>query len=172
MTFLLIWPENCSIVVGPGVQYPPGTRLFGTRLTLARAAGGRPSPRFDAMPPKILVVEDNWDFREILISILHAIGYEVIEAVAAPEGIEKALAESPNLIIMDLGLPGMDGIAVLAEKGKSLKGKSVVYVLTNIGDEKKLCEARELGAKECLVKANISLSDLVEKVKKEVGMSI
>jgi len=62
------------------------------------------------MPGKILIVEDHQDSREILAIQLRLMSYEVIEAVDGQEGIEKAQAENPNLIIMDLGLPGIDGI--------------------------------------------------------------
>ncbi len=62
------------------------------------------------MPGKILIVEDHTDSREILAIQLRLMSYEVIEAVDGQEGIEKAQAENPNLIIMDLGLPGIDGI--------------------------------------------------------------
>lgn len=64
------------------------------------------------MPDKILIVEDHPDSREILAIQLRLMSYEVIEAVNGQEGIEKAQAENPNLIIMDLGLPGIDGIEV------------------------------------------------------------
>lgn len=62
------------------------------------------------MPGKILIVEDNADFRQILVHILGPLEYETIEAADASEGIEKALLEPPDLIIMDLGLPGINGI--------------------------------------------------------------
>lgn len=62
------------------------------------------------MPGKILVVEDRQDFRVILSLILRPLGHEIVEAESGREGIEKALNEAPDLIIMDLALPGMDGI--------------------------------------------------------------
>lgn len=62
------------------------------------------------MPGKILIVEDNSDFRQILVHVLLPLEYETIEAATANEGIEKALLEPPDLIIMDLGLPGLNGI--------------------------------------------------------------
>lgn len=62
------------------------------------------------MPGKILVVEDRQDFRIILSLILRPLGHEIVEAENGQEGIEKALNEAPDLIIMDLALPGMDGI--------------------------------------------------------------
>lgn len=59
---------------------------------------------------KILVVEDHPDARELLVFQLRRFGYKIIEAADGHEAVEKALAEKPNLIIMDLGLPGMNGI--------------------------------------------------------------
>lgn len=62
------------------------------------------------MLAKILVVEDHRDSREILAFMLRSMGYEIIEAVNGQEAIEKAGAEEPDLVIMDLGLPGINGI--------------------------------------------------------------
>ena len=62
------------------------------------------------MPRKILVVEDHSDDRELLIIQLRRMRYEAIGAESAEEGLEKAASEAPDLIIMDLGLPGINGI--------------------------------------------------------------
>jgi CheY-like chemotaxis protein len=62
------------------------------------------------MPPKILIVEDHQDSREVLAFMLRRMGYKVIEASNGLEAIEKARAEGPDLVIMDLGLPGINGI--------------------------------------------------------------
>lgn len=62
------------------------------------------------MARKILIVEDHPDQRMIIVSQLQPFGYEIIEAVDGHEAIEKTLAEKPDLIIMDLGLPGINGI--------------------------------------------------------------
>jgi CheY-like chemotaxis protein len=62
------------------------------------------------MPKKILVVEDNEDSRSILVTILRRFGYETAEAGSGIESIEKALSEKPDLVIMDLDLPGVSGI--------------------------------------------------------------
>ena len=64
---------------------------------------------------KILVVEDNQDFREILRLQLRFAGHQVIEASSGPEAIEKAINENPDLITMDFALPGMDGIETTIE---------------------------------------------------------
>ena len=61
------------------------------------------------MPKKILIVEDNPDHRRILVLQLRSVECEIIEASNSQDGMEKALAEAPDLILMDLGLPGIDG---------------------------------------------------------------
>jgi len=62
------------------------------------------------MAKRILVVEDNEDSRFILVVILRSLGYETTEAKTGTQGVEKALSEEPDLIVMDLSLPGMSGI--------------------------------------------------------------
>lgn len=59
---------------------------------------------------KILIVEDNPMNMELATDLLEASGYIVIQAVTAEEGINLARAEFPDLILMDVGLPGMDGL--------------------------------------------------------------
>jgi CheY-like chemotaxis protein len=71
------------------------------------------------MAKRILVVEDVEDSRAILVLILQRYcGYETIEAVTGMEAIEKAIAEKPDLIVMDLGLPDITGV----DAAKTLKG--------------------------------------------------
>ena len=62
------------------------------------------------MPTRILIVEDHVDSLEVLTIQLKAMGYEVIEAMTGEEGIEKAQVHHPEIILMDLGLPGINGI--------------------------------------------------------------
>jgi CheY-like chemotaxis protein len=62
------------------------------------------------MVHKILVVEDNTDCREVVVLQLGRLGYDTIEAPTGEAAIEKALAEMPHLIVMDLGLPGISGL--------------------------------------------------------------
>lgn len=62
------------------------------------------------MPTRVLIVEDHADSLEVLTIQLKAMGYEVIEATTGEEGIEKAEVHHPEVIVMDLGLPGINGI--------------------------------------------------------------
>jgi two-component system, cell cycle response regulator DivK len=61
------------------------------------------------MPKKILVVEDDADNRRIVVKVLSVEGYTIIEATDGHQALERARAELPDLILMDLALPNMDG---------------------------------------------------------------
>lgn len=64
------------------------------------------------MPKRVLVIEDHEDNRRILRDLLTSVGYEVIEAITGEQGINLAEALAPDLILMDIQLPGMDGYEV------------------------------------------------------------
>lgn len=102
------------------------------------------------MPGKILIVEDSADFRQILAFTLRP--YRVTEAADGQEGIEKALAEAPDLIVMDLGLPGINGIEATVRLKQNPKTTHIpVIAYTVWGDEFKE-EAMEAGMAEFLPK--------------------
>ncbi len=71
------------------------------------------------MPRKVLIVEDNRDNRELVVKVLKNKGYLTVEAVDGEEAIEKALAEKPDLILLDISLPKLDGYEV----ARLLKGR-------------------------------------------------
>lgn len=71
------------------------------------------------MSSKILVVEDNDDSRELAVKVLKNKGYQTVEAVDGEDAVEKAIAEKPALILLDISIPKMDGYEV-AKKLKSL----------------------------------------------------
>ena len=77
---------------------------------------------------KILVVEDNQDNRELVVKVLKINGYHVIEAIDGQEAIEKTRAENPNLILMDLFIPKIDGYEVTRrlKRDKDLKGIPII----------------------------------------------
>jgi two-component system cell cycle response regulator DivK len=73
-----------------------------------------------AMPRKILIVEDNQDNRELVIKVLRNKGFETVEAVDGEDAIEKAVSEKPDLILLDISLPKLDGYEV-AKRLKSME---------------------------------------------------
>ncbi len=66
------------------------------------------------MTKRILVVEDQEDNRRILRDLLTSVGFEILEAVTGEDGVAMAQAHTPDLILMDIQLPGMDGLAATA----------------------------------------------------------
>jgi two-component system, cell cycle response regulator DivK len=69
--------------------------------------------------PTILIAEDNEDLRDMLSQFLGANGYSVLGAADGHEAVETAARERPDLIVMDLGMPGMDGLSAVAEIKRS-----------------------------------------------------
>lgn len=105
------------------------------------------------MLAKILIVEDHDDSREILRIQIEHLGYEVIEARSGEEAIQKAFTENPDLIIMDLGLPGMNGIeAATALKQNSDTSDIPIIAHSVWGAEDYAAEALKAGMVEFLPK--------------------
>jgi len=77
---------------------------------------------------KILVVEDNQDNRELVVKVLKINGYHVIEAVDGQEAIEKTRAENPDLILMDLFIPKIDGYEVARRLKRDIDLKSIPII--------------------------------------------
>ncbi len=115
---------------------------------------------------KVLVVEDE----EILLTALKEElvegGYNTEGANDGQEGLEKVKSFQPDLILLDLIMPKMDGMQVLKHLKEDAATKDIpVVILTNLSDYERISDALALGAKDYLVKANYSLNDLLEKVK-------
>ena len=88
---------------------------------------------------KILVVEDTPMNMELTTDLLEVAGYEVIQAETAETGIERARAEAPNLILMDIGLPGMDGLTATAilKQDRSTKDIPIIALTSHAMKEDK-----------------------------------
>jgi DNA-binding response OmpR family regulator len=122
-------------------------------------------------PPKtILVVEDETSLLNIMYDKLTAEGYSVLKAIDGKEGLDLAIKEQPNLILLDINLPVMDGLTMLKEirKNESLKNTEVV-MLTNFSESKMLAEALQYGAHDYLVKSDWSLDDVVKLVHEKLN---
>ena len=120
---------------------------------------------------KILLVEDESTLRQPMAFGLRDEGFTVIEAENGEEGLEFALKEKPDLILLDLIMPIVDGMAVLRELRKNAWGKEVpVILLTNLNETEKITEAVESKVYEYLVKSDWSLDDVVKKIKEKLGI--
>ena len=119
---------------------------------------------------RILVVEDDKFLRDLIVQKLTKEGFKVIEAVDGEEGFKKAQEQKPDLVLLDLILPGIDGFEVLS-KIKEVPDLSEipVIILSNLGQRDDIERGLKLGAADYLVKAHFTPGDIIEKIKKVLG---
>lgn len=115
---------------------------------------------------KILVVEDEEILLTALSEELRQEGFDVVGAKDGVDGLEKAAAEQPDLMLLDLVMPRLDGISTLKKMKEQDETKNIpVVILTNLSDYDKISDALSMGAMDYLVKANYRLEELVTKIK-------
>ena len=121
---------------------------------------------------KILVVEDDNVLRHRLIDVLNDQGFKTFEAADGEEGLALAQKEMPDLMLLDIVMPKMTGLSLLEKLRGDEKTKNIGAIfLTNLSDTQKIAEALEHKAFDYLIKSDWSLEDVVEKVKKQLGMT-
>lgn len=117
------------------------------------------------MTKRILIVEDQEDNRQIMQDLLESAGYEVVIAVNGREGVDKATTDRPDLVLMDIQLPGLDGYAAarLIKDSEGLGGTPIIAVTSYaLGDDR--IKALEAGCDDYVAKP-ISPRDLLAKVR-------
>lgn len=118
------------------------------------------------------MIEDNVFLRKLYRDKLDRAGFGFIEATNGIEGINKIMVEKPNLIMLDLLLPRKNGFDVLAEIKQNKDTKNIpVIVLSNLAQEVDVKEAMKLGAAEYLIKSEVRLSEVLDKIKKILKVS-
>jgi len=117
------------------------------------------------LPKKILVVDDNNDSRELVVKVLKNQGYEMIEAIDGEEALEKAVSEKPDLILMDISIPKINGYEV-TKRLKSLEEvkKIPVVALTAHAMKGDRAKAIEVGC-EGYISKPINVRELPAQVK-------
>ncbi|MEY4480350.1 MAG: response regulator receiver protein [Bacillota bacterium] len=117
---------------------------------------------------KILIVDDQMGIRMLLSEVLKSEGYTIIEASNGVVALELASREQPDLILLDMKLPGMDGLQIL----KSLRANGVsvsVIMMTAYGELELINEAIALGAKSHFTKP-FDIDDLIVLVNQHFGL--
>lgn len=118
------------------------------------------------MAKKILFVEDEEALQKTLGEYLRREGFEVTPALDGELGLKLANEVKPDLILLDIILPKIDGLEVLKNLKENKQTKEIpVIILTNLENLEEVQKALELGATTYLVKANYSLEEVVEKIK-------
>ena len=119
---------------------------------------------------KILIVEDEKTLLKALRERFMMEGYDVYTAGDGAVALEVALTEHPNIILLDIVMPIMDGLSTLKKLRADVWGKDVpVVLLTNLNMADKVAEALDKGAFDYLVKSDWSLDDVVKKVAEKLG---
>ena len=114
---------------------------------------------------RILIVEDDIMLNKIYQTKLTLLGYQVLAAYDGEEGLMMMSAHQPHLVLLDLMLPKKNGFAVLeAAKQDAKISRIPVIILSNLGQETDIRRGTELGAVDFLVKSNIKLEAVVDKI--------
>ncbi len=110
-----------------------------------------------AAAKKILLVEDEQLIREMYTEKFSDAGYQVLEAEDGLSGFELAKKEQPDVILLDIILPQMDGFTVLEKLKKEPKTKKIpVFFLTNLKQDEDVEKGKKLGAIDYLVKSSLT----------------
>lgn len=114
----------------------------------------------------ILIVEDEPHLLGVLKDTFATEGFEVIIAKDGADGYDKAIKKHPDIVLLDIVMPKMDGIAVLKKLQEDEWGKRVpVLMLSNLCDSKIVMETIQGGATDFLIKTDWRLDEVVVKVK-------
>lgn len=115
---------------------------------------------------RVLIVEDDQALIDLYDKKFTHSGYEVIRAEDGQEGLDKAQSEHPDVILLDIMLPVMNGFEVLKQLKKSnIVDKTPVVILSNYGETKNVTEGLVSGAVEYLIKVEHTPEEVVNIVK-------
>jgi two-component system response regulator ResD len=118
------------------------------------------------MPNRVLIVEDEHDLRALYAEILTNAGYNVDQAPDGEIGMDKVKNTPWNLLLLDIMLPGRDGLRMLKEmKENTSFKKGPIVVITNLNSEHIIQEAFNLGADGYLIKSEITPDKVIDEVK-------
>jgi CheY-like chemotaxis protein len=121
----------------------------------AEASSSRPATTERAgpnAPLSVLVVEDNTDTAAVLAQLLRLLGHHVTLAHDGPTALAAATTTPPDLVLLDIGVPGMDGYAIAARLRATGHARAALVALTGYGRDEDLRRSREAGFDHHLVK--------------------
>ena len=121
---------------------------------------------------KVLIIEDDPMYRRILVDTLKKEDCTVIEADNGKKGLELALKEHPDLIVVDIMMPVMSGMEMAKELRKDSWGKDAsMIILTNLTSEKTIAEFLSDGAYDYLIKTAWTANEIVKRVMQKLEMT-
>lgn len=118
------------------------------------------------MIKKILIIEDDKFLRELIVQKLIKEGYDAAEAIDGEEGIKKVKTVKPDLVLLDLILPGIDGFEVLTRMKEDPSLVQIpVIILSNLGQKDDVERGLKLGAVDYLIKAHFTPREIIDKIR-------
>ena len=119
---------------------------------------------------KVLIIEDEELIIDLLKKKLIQEGYEVFTAYNGEQGMEKLKSVKPDIVLLDIVMPKKSGYEVMEEMSKDPElNKIPIIVISNSGQPVELDKAKNLGAKDWLVKTEFDPKEVVEKVRRLIG---
>jgi len=119
---------------------------------------------------KILLIEDDKFLRELMNKKLITLGYDVVTAADGESGLVMIKETKPDVVLLDLILPGINGFEVLEKAKQDPEIASIpVVILSNLGQGEDIEKGLALGAKDFLVKAHFTPQEIVNKLKSILG---
>ncbi len=135
---------------------------------LTRTGRTRPAPRLE---PSVLLVDDDTAITDMYDLGLTRLGYEVSTAHDGRAGLQKALESQPDMVVMDVDMPAMDGIQALIRLRSHPSGARLpVIMLTNTEDEQLRRRARDLGALQWVIKSKTTPRRLADSIETWLGI--
>jgi DNA-binding NarL/FixJ family response regulator len=114
---------------------------------------------------KILIIDDDEAFRKTMSAKLTTLTYDVITASDGEEGLAKALSEKPDLILLDIKMPKLDGLSLLKKLRADKEAPLIpVLITSNLSDIEKISEGISLGVKGYIIKSDETLDTIVKAV--------
>jgi len=119
---------------------------------------------------KIVIVEDAALIAELLERRLRAEGYYVFVAQDGEEGLRMIAKEMPDLVLLDIVLPRMNGFQIIEHLKQDQKMRDIgVIVISNSGQPEEIKRAKEIGVSDWLVKTEFDPQEVIDKVRKVIG---
>jgi two-component system, OmpR family, alkaline phosphatase synthesis response regulator PhoP len=121
---------------------------------------------------KVLVVEDSAEERRPLTRLLRHEGYEVMTACDAFTAAAMIRNDAPDLVLLDVGIPPMDGLTMLMLLRNEHQAQNVpIFLVTGHADEHTAARAADLGVKRVFVKTKYEPNDLMDAIRGELGQT-
>lgn len=122
------------------------------------------------MMKKILLIEDDKFLRELMVKKLLTMDYDVTSAVDGESGLSMIKEVKPDVVLLDLILPGINGFEVLEKAKQDPEIADIpVIILSNLGQKEDIERGQELGAADFMIKAHFTPQEVANKIKTVLG---